>query len=402
MAILEFLTQPTSRKYLLCALFVFGLIGVFGVAKPDHRAVANNHTYVTVHYDGTEQTVATDAKTVGELIDRVQIPIGERDLIEPSRETALISNDYNVNIYRARPVTVVDAGNRYPIVTAAQSPRQIAEAAGLTVYPEDTYDTDRVDDFVSEGVGLKVTIDRSVPVVLSLYGTATPVRTQAATVADLLKEKNITLQEGDTLLPPPNAPITPNLTVSVIRNGTQMITVEEDVAFPTETIRDNDRPLGYRVVQQEGKKGRRTATYEIKLENNVEVARKELNSIVTAPPEKQVEVVGTKSNGNGLSKSKGVNLYVDSKGVAHRETYYDLPMGTVIRTCGGSYSVRPDGAKVDQEGYILVAANLKRYPRCSIVETSLGPGKVYDTGGFASVHPDGFDLATDWSNGDGR
>jgi len=28
--------------------------------------------------------------------------------------------------------------------------------------------------------------------------------------------------------------------------------------------------------------------------------------------------------------------------------------------------------------------------------------KVYDTGGFAATHPDGFDLATDWSRVDGR
>ena len=32
----------------------------------------------------------------------------------------------------------------------------------------------------------------------------------------------------------------------------------------------------------------------------------------------------------------------------------------------------------------------------------MGPGKVYDTGGFAAKHPHGFDLATDWTNGDGR
>ena len=78
-------------------------------------------------------------------------------------------------------------------------------------------------------------------------------------------------------------------------------------------------------------------------------------------------------------------------------------MGVVMQACGqgGYYTVRPDGAKVDAQGYILIAANYARYPRCSIVETSLGPGKVYDTGGFALVHPEGFDLATDWTNYNG-
>lgn len=106
---------------------------------------------------------------------------------------------------------------------------------------------------------------------------------------------------------------------------------------------------------------------------------------------------------NALTRSKGAHVYVDAGGVAHRETYYDLPMAIVIKLCGpeGKYTVRSDGAKIDQDGYVLIAANLAAYPRCSVVDTSLGPGKVYDTGGFVVRHPYGFDLATDWSNGDG-
>ena len=106
---------------------------------------------------------------------------------------------------------------------------------------------------------------------------------------------------------------------------------------------------------------------------------------------------------NALTSSKGAQVYVDTDGVAHRETYYDLPMNIVIKSCGAAntYSIRSDGAKIDQDGYILVAANYAAYPRCTVVDTSMGPGKVYDTGGFAVRHPYGFDLATDWTNGDG-
>jgi hypothetical protein len=68
---------------------------------------------------------------------------------------------------------------------------------------------------------------------------------------------------------------------------------------------------------------------------------------------------------------------------------------------GGRYTVRFDGMKIDSEGYIIIAANYARYPRCSIVETSAGLGRVYDTGGFVTRYPDGFDLATDWSKADG-
>lgn len=106
---------------------------------------------------------------------------------------------------------------------------------------------------------------------------------------------------------------------------------------------------------------------------------------------------------NALTRSKGAQLYTDGNGVVHRETYYDLPMNIVIGHCGlGDYSIRYDGAKVDKDGYVLVAASYRNYPLCSVVETSMGPGKVYDTGGFALRYPHGFDLATDWTNTNGR
>lgn len=104
-----------------------------------------------------------------------------------------------------------------------------------------------------------------------------------------------------------------------------------------------------------------------------------------------------------LTRSKGAQLYTDSSGVTHRETYYDLPMNIVISACGpGDYTIRSDGAKIDKNGYVLVAADYAIYPKCTVVETSMGLGKVYDTGGFVARYPHGFDLATDWTNYNGR
>lgn len=122
----------------------------------------------------------------------------------------------------------------------------------------------------------------------------------------------------------------------------------------------------------------------------------------TVPPEDPLAKL-LKPTPNALTVSRGAQLFVDSNGVAHRETYYDLPMNIVITACGpGDYTIRYDGAKIDKDGYVLVAANYGAYPRCSVVETSLGLGKVYDTGGFALRYPHGFDLATDWTNYNGR
>lgn len=334
MAMCKQILPKLDRKRTTVSLFagaIVALAGLFGVILlPNQRAAADNHRYVTVHYDGASQTLATDAKTVGEVLDRAHIPVGERDAIEPAASTELVANDYNVNVYRARPVTVVDNGQRYAVTTAAQSPRKMAESAGLTIYDEDRLDVNRIDDFISEGsYGLKVTVQRSVPVTLNMYGTPTAIRTQATTVGQLLKEKKISLKEGDTVSPSIDTPITPAMGITLVRNGTQTVTLEEEVAFTTKTIQDADQPVGYKKVTEEGQKGVRVVTYEVKVENGQEVARKEINSVTKTEPKQQVETVGVKPNFSGdisaaLAKLRACESggnYANKKNPSYRGAY---------------------------------------------------------------------------------
>jgi uncharacterized protein YabE (DUF348 family) len=392
-----------QKRIVKCAGAVLvALLAVFFVDLPQPTK-AESERVITIHHDGTQETVVTDAKTIGEALKRAEVDVHDHDVVEPAANFELIAAGYDVNVYRARPITIVDGAKAYQIMSARTSAKQIASDAGLTLHDEDGFKLTRIDDFVTEGgVGLKLSIQRATPVTLDLYGKTVAARTLSKTVGGLLKEKGVVLGVNEGVNVALETPITQNMSVQVWRNGVQTITVEQEVNFPVKQIRDTNRPVGFKDVQTPGVKGKRAVTYEIEMRNGIEVARKEIQSVAIEQPKEQVEVIGAKPNAGALSKSKGVNTFVDSKGVAHRETYYDLQMNGVMRNCGGTYSVRADGAKVDQDGFVLVAANLNRYPRCSVVETSLGLGKVYDTGGFATVHPDGFDLATDWSNNDGR
>ena len=87
----------------------------------------------------------------------------------------------------------------------------------------------------------------------------------------------------------------------------------------------------------------------------------------------------------GLTPSKGV-VYFNG----HRETYYSqrvLPGGGL--NIPGRH-VASDGTIRDVDGYICVAS--PDYPRGTVILTSLGPGKVYDTGCDSGT----VDLYTDW------
>ena len=101
------------------------------------------------------------------------------------------------------------------------------------------------------------------------------------------------------------------------------------------------------------------------------------------------------SNANALTASGGV--YYGPNG---KETYYNLNMSGVIDIMRGmgnndNYWVREDGAKMLGD-YVIVAADLNKYPRGSIVDTSLGQGIVCDTGSFTQNSDTQLDIATDW------
>ena len=97
-------------------------------------------------------------------------------------------------------------------------------------------------------------------------------------------------------------------------------------------------------------------------------------------------ITRTKSNSNGvLTKSKGVNYFN-----GHKETWYSqkvLPGGGL--KIPGRH-VAKDGTIRDKDNYICVASS--DYAKGTIVETSLGTGKVYDCGCASGT----IDIYTNW------
>jgi len=387
-------------RFILTLFISFGSIFWLG----NYASAQNeNNRLITVYDRGVSQVFISNEETLGKALSVEGISLDAHDTIEPSIDETLVASEYKVNIYRARPVIVVDGAVRIKTISPFQTAKQIAKDVGIVIYDEDITKLQQSTDFVNDGAGLVLTISRAKTLVLDLYGKKTEIHTRASTVKDLLEEKNIILGINDRSSVPLGEPISPGMEIRVWREGKQTVAIDQEIPVISRIVYDADRPIGYRAIQKQGVAGNRSVTYVLEIKDGVELSRTEIANIVTRQPTEQTEVIGIYNDGSGLTQSRGAQYFVDSKGVSHRETYYDLNMSRVMQSCGqaGYYSVRPDGAKVDAQGYIIIAANLAVYPRCSIVETSLGPAKVYDTGGFVARHPYGFDLATDWSSADG-
>lgn len=308
---------------LFAAIFVLFVIIAVIIATRVGATNGTNQTgrLVTIHDRGTEKVILTDAETIGDALKEAGIELDENDAVEPSPTEKLVSNEYSVNIYRARAVIIVDGVLVKKVITPYQTAEQIARSAGITLYPEDKTSLMSSNDIVGDGAGLKLTIDRATPFTFTLYGKITESRTQGMTVGDMLKEKGISLGKDDRVEPALSTHIAAGLAIRVWREGKQTVTVDEVIPYETEKVQDGDHPVGYVSVQTPGANGSRSVTYEITIQDGKEVARTEIASITTSQAQKQVELVGVKIQLSAGYSADRVSI-MNSAGIAAGDQGY--------------------------------------------------------------------------------
>lgn len=312
--------------------------------------------FVTFYDEGEKLTVKTSAKTVKEALDKAGYKLNSTDIVEPTLDAKIDVDNFFINIFRSKPTLIkVGMTERY-VMTANTNPRKIMEDAGIVVYDGDEIKLVENANFLETGVAMMYELKR---------------------------------------------------------NGGRIVTVETEIPFETEEIKDYNLAPGQKEIKQLGEMGMKVSNYEVLYVDGEEASRTLISESIKREPVKKIVAVGAeKISPQTLTASRGAVIYTVTKAdgsvVARKETYYDLNMDRVMqnaaRLCGVQpvYKVREDGVKVDADGYVIIAAELSRYPRCSTVQTSVGAGKVYDTGEFARTNPEQFDIATDWTNRNGK
>jgi uncharacterized protein YabE (DUF348 family) len=278
--------------FLLCLAVGFGVLSA--LLMPKTYAVGAGERLIMIHDRGTDHGLITRAKTLRQVFQETHINLDKNDRVEPGLDDELVANSYQVNVYRAHPVVIVDGPVKQLVMTAYQTPKQIAKDAGIELRDEDQASLDFTNNFVADGASIRMTIDRATPVALTLYGKTDTVYTQATTVGEFMKEKNIRLGEKDDMSAKASTPVTSGMQLSIWRNGKQTITQEEDIAFDIQKIQDADRDLGFKQVNTAGVNGKKTVTYEIIMQDGKEVSRTVIQSVVTKQPVTQVETEGIK------------------------------------------------------------------------------------------------------------
>jgi len=258
-------------------------------------ATADSKALISLYADGQQHLFSTDDPTVGDVLRHAGVKLGQNDLVEPAVTAPVPKGQFNINVYRARPVLVVDGLQSYRIRSAYQSPRLLALAAGLVVYPEDRFHTEIISDIVDAGaVGDKVFITRAKPLQVQADGQTKLVRTQAATVGEALGAAGVALGAKDTLSVDPAAPVTAGMTISITRVTEAVVTLTAVLPRPVKKISDPTVLKGQTVVKDPGADGQKTVTYRIHYKDGVETAREAIQTVSETPATPKIIVEGTK------------------------------------------------------------------------------------------------------------
>jgi uncharacterized protein YabE (DUF348 family) len=338
-------------------------------------AIAMNKS-VTVDVDGQAQQVHTYAGTVGEVLDKQGIKVGEHDSLSPSPQ-ASIGDGGKIVLQRGRQVHLTIDGEKRDLwvraTTVGQAIKQLnlpAQGSWMSAGPDAALPLD--------GMALELKTTKNI----TLFDGGTMPRTLATnsvTVDELLRELKLTLGPEDAITPAGGLKITSGAEVRITRTGVTVINQTEPVDAPVQKQDDPEMDKGQEQVLDPGAAGERIATYRITVKNGVEVAREEIGAKVTKEAKPKVVKVGTKkppapviSDGDVWDRlaqcEAGGNWAINTGNGYYGGLQFNL--GTWNANGGGQYASRPDLASREQQ--IAIATKVRdgrggygAWPACS-------------------------------------
>lgn len=276
-----------AKKWML----VISCIGVLGlVAFSGYILFEATKAQVEVMDNGETQTVQTHANTVAQLLDELDITVGEHDDISPDMDAA-IEDEMKVNHKTAKEVTVSINKDEETYYTTVDTIGEFLEKENIEAGKHDDVSVDPSDD-ISDG--LEIEIDRAFQVMINDGGDKSKVWTTGATIEQLLSNHDISLKDADKVKPALDEQAEKDTAIKIVRVDTDTDKVEESVAFDTITEEDDSLKKGEEKVVSEGKKGTKVMKYEITMENGEEVDRELVDEEVTKESKDRVVAIGTK------------------------------------------------------------------------------------------------------------
>jgi uncharacterized protein YabE (DUF348 family) len=245
---------------------------------------------VALSIDGDMRQMQTMEPTVGELLEKQGIEVGEHDVIVPSPDTRLAEGTA-ITVSYGRLVTVTVDGAEQQVWTTATSVDRAIDELGVDTTGADVEPA--LDTAVGrEGIAVDIATAKTVTIVAA--GKKRDVTTTAQTVAGALAVAKIKVDGNDKLSVRPTAKLVDGASVRYVRVTESKVTKKVRLAFATVRRETSKLDKGDTKIDTRGAKGVRTLTYKVVRHDGKLVSKKRIGAKVTKKPVAQVVLVGTK------------------------------------------------------------------------------------------------------------
>ena len=378
-----------SRTFRVIAVVMAIVILCAGTAF----AATSEASYIVDIYDGSQVTRIETTESVAEDVVAeagIQLSKGDKLILDNFKP----EEDSRIIICRLSNVTFVHADGKTVETVFAGTVKELIANQGVTLSDE-LFSSVDVNAVVTNNMIVKIV--KSFDVKINVDGEEKTVKTISETVADLLKEQNITLDSDDEVTPALDTVLTLDMVVDVLRVEYVTRDAEETVDFEVETVRSSAMANGTKKVTQNGETGLKTVTYKDKVVNGEIQSSEVIGEKITKKPVNKVITVGTlgtsssklgnnkiEKNGKPISEIPLPDKFtIDENNVPTSYKYTITGRGAAYCIPGGITST----GKPVKPGYIAV--NPKQIPYGTEMWIVSNDGVVYgyaiaaDTGGFA-------------------
>ena len=263
-------------------------------ADPATPIAIDRAAEVTVLTLDSAQTYRTQQTTLGGFLREIglSLPPGARLLADGQPVTAPDSHSLpqNLVVDPYKTVIIEDGANRRALRTTALTVGEALLEAGVAVAALDTVTPPRETALSPD---LTIVIARAAPYQITADGQTVEAHSGATVVGQVLADNGIALGPLDYTRPPLDATVAPGDAIEVVRVTERIDT--EDVAIGFETVYEAAADMEIDTIQQAsaGSPGVLQRRTRVRLENGVEVSRAPDGEVVTVAPINHVIRYGT-------------------------------------------------------------------------------------------------------------
>ncbi|CAN2247289.1 ubiquitin-like domain-containing protein [Bacillus vallismortis] len=344
-----FSVKLSKSKVILVAACL--LLAGSGTAYAAHELTKQS---VSVSINGKKKHIRTHAKTVGDLLETLDIETRDEDKITPAKQTK-ITADMDVVYEAAKPVKLTINGKEKTLWSTAKTVGALLDEQDVDVKEHDQIDP-AIDTDISKD--MQINIEPAFQVTVNDAGKQKKIWTTSTTVADFLKQQKMNIKDEDKIKPALDAKLTKgkaDITITRIEKVTDV--VEEKIAFDVKKQEDASLEKGEEKVVQKGKEGKLKKHFEVVKENGKEVSRELVKEETAEQSKDKVIAVGTKQSSPKVEK---VSASGDLKTVVSRS---NESTGKVMTVSSTAYTASCSGCS----GHTATGVNLKNNPNAKVI-----------------------------------